>query len=881
MNLQSQAVIVWIDDYFLSDEFKSNSAKYTWNQLFGTLSSRVYRLIDIKTKFIATANDTLNFILNTNIVNSDTYYYFIVDRNLPYDIGDVECDTASEDIINLLLEYKQNNLKVNFDFTMLSSSSSDTYSIKGIDFQNKPRNKEFQLPIELKHKILINIKNNIGLIDLSNMLHNLNFYSNINFNKDNWVTLFPFVSQYKSFVELQEIEAKSFETLIILSNQTISDNFILQSIYIVLQDIIKNYDAINYVHYEDYNKLINSNALIQLQEPNHIPIVRLDKFNNESFDKLFSNLKYRFKVIIIDENDEDINNYLNKHKKVRIVKVDGLTKNNSEISKEIVFTLLSNKLNTTLNILSDSLYNKYPQLLLHPILYNMITDFTITASELDDPAEIIQEIDNYFDSINIKEDIQYNSIEDNQPISFDTEYIYSRASDVYKESYNDFIVNTIKYWLSNSWNLHHNLAINDKLKQIWQEESFKLLNEMLIKVDIQKIQNQKDKMDFINIKESINNFTQNNNAVLTSKIQWPHEKYPMPIYMLNILHNKNGKKLYIQDKDLSFIDNSMELLNSFEILNTKIEYYRNIFNLIQQTTKYFPKKIANLFLELVDNIKDKHNISISKKKDDFKMLANIILRIVINFGLLIKNVDNDKIKYIRIANNPKNEDLAGLGLLVQDIRDHIFKYHNMFQIDEELTQFHSYINNDLHVDFLKNHSNIKNSLFSDMNNNIFNMNKGITGSIAKDINDPNIEYLYRLYRINNINQISQLSNFGEYLLLNSHKLKLNKHKNGYMLLSYLADTRNMWEHGNPNLWNEEMFQEFFIYSYEAIWSMQKFILENAYNIKNLPQTRYVKLADTIVLDDEELQNFINDFSKYDEYINYFNKLYFNGEDDDS
>ena len=181
----------------------------------------------------------------------------------------------------------------------------------------------------------------------------------------------------------------------------------------------------------------------------------------------------------------------------------------------------------------------------------------------------------------------------------------------------------------------------------------------------------------------------------------------MPIYMLNKLHNDKGKKLYIQDKDLSFIDDSNELLNNFNNLNIKIKYYRDIFNLIESTYDYFPSDIAILFKEIAFNIRNQKNTFDINRKDDFKKLSNIILRIVINFGLIIEDVDNGKIQYTRIANNPKKEDLAGLGLLVQDIRDHIFKHHSIFKLKPDTMRCKSYINKEFHINFLDQHNSLQ------------------------------------------------------------------------------------------------------------------------------------------------------------------------------
>ena len=92
-----------------------------------------------------------------------------------------------------------------------------------------------------------------------------------------------------------------------------------------------------------------------------------------------------------------------------------------------------------------------------------------------------------------------------------------------------------------------------------------------------------------------------------------------------------------------------------------------------------------------------------------------------------------------------------------------------------------------------------------------------------------------------------------------------KYKDAYKLLAYLADTRNMWEHKHNELWNNELFIRFFIYSFESIWLMQKFILQEL-GKKDLPDTKYVNLNPN-----KKLSNIR--FKNLKEYKEYFLKLY--------
>ena len=163
MYSSSKAVIIWIDDHFLTPTFNEDIQKNAWHKLFGKINSNLYRLLDINIKFIRTAQEAEEFINQENRFKSNTYYYFIVDRKLPYSIDDIAADSNSEFIIKYLLHFKSKFKCI--DFSVLSSGSPDSYAIKNIDYHIKPQNKEFSLPDELRHQILFKIKENIVFIN--------------------------------------------------------------------------------------------------------------------------------------------------------------------------------------------------------------------------------------------------------------------------------------------------------------------------------------------------------------------------------------------------------------------------------------------------------------------------------------------------------------------------------------------------------------------------------------------------------------------------------------------------------------------------------------------------------------------------------------------
>lgn len=866
MIYNSKAVIVWIDDHFLTPTFKDDIDKNAWHSLFGKINSNLYRLLDININFLRTRKETEEFLSQPNLFLSNTYYYFIVDRKLPYDYGEDAIDSNSEDIIYDLLEYKkQFNC---LDFSVLSSGSADSYAIKNIDYYLKPQNREFTLPQELRHKILLNIKNNIGFIDQSKYTqsHQIKSFGIKKEQLSSTSMLYPFIDKFRSFVELQEISKNDFETLIVLVDKSISDKFIQQSLRIALHDNFKDYDGMSYYVDKNYSALKENGYYEDLLDvTDKISVIRFDEWSTESYKAMFKLFKYRISVFVINIDDDNISNYIDISNKTKVIKVDGLDSANRDTAKTILFSLI-NKLTNDFSLqLEDSIYGENPILFFHPITYRLIVDAKVHISELDDPSEIISEIYSYFKKLDLENNFVKQNIMDSKPTEFNTEYIYTRCKYLLKEDYQYFIINTIKFWLKNSWNTNYNVKVDTSLNQgIWQEYSYKILKELFNELDFSQLSCE-DEIDFIQINNAINVFNSLSESKTTQyqdisyKMVWPHEKYPILFFMQNELSKNNNQKLYFQNTNFNFVDYAPELIQDYRLLENKIDYYRDIFELIEETKEYFPSSIHGTLEKISFRIQNKQETFQINENEEFKKLANIFLRISIIFGESVIG------KSIEI----NEKDKAGLGTLAGTYRDQVLnkKNHDLFQINH-LNLICEETNSE--IDFVKEYGTVLDkkdvlykALSEESSSSIYDKNNKLKG-FQTDDNDEN-EYVKRLLRADNIDLVSQLSTITSSLLINEHNLKVMKYKDAYKLLAYLADTRNMWEHKHNELWNNELFIRFFIYSFESIWLMQKFILQEI-GEKDLPQTKYVNLNPSKELTPTR-------FKTLEEYKKYFDKLY--------
>ena len=861
MVYNSRAVIVWIDDHFLTPTFKEDTNKNTWHKLFNKIDYKLYRLLDIKVNFIRTKKEVDVFLSQSDLFKSNTYFYFIVDRKLPYNIGDDAVDSNSEDIIYDLIEYKKKYQCL--DFSILSSGAPDSYAIKNLDYYLKPQNKEFTLPDELRHKILLNIKNNIGFIDQTDtyLKNKISCFGNVKKLSTNDIMLYPFLDKFRSYIELEEIVKNDFTTLIVLTNKSTSDKFIQQSLLIALYDNLKDYDGLNYYRDETYSTLKERGFYDDISDiSNKIPVIRLDSWSIGDYKSLYRLLKHNLCALIVDQNDDNISNYIDFSKRTRVIKVDGLDLANKETAETILFSLV-NKLTNEFSLnLDNSIYGEYPILFFHPIIYRMLTDHLIEIEELNDPSETIAEINTYFKRLDFGNNNVQQKVSNSAPIVFDKEYIYKRCQCLLGDKYNIFLQDTIKYWLKESWNTNYNVSIvNFDTVEAWQKYAFEILKELLAELDLSQLEDI-DKKEFMQINNTIALFEDTciKEKKASYKMMWPHEKYPISIYIQNMLSSNNNKKLYFQNSDYNFIDYSPELIQDFNLLENKINYYRDIFDLVSRTSEYFPLCIQESIQKISNRIQNTEDTFQKNENEEYKQLTNVLLRIAIVFGEAVTG------KKINIAENDK----AGLGKLAGLYRDQVIvkKNFDLFQV-----KFTNIICDDSNVEikFVEQYGTIlnnKDTLYKALSGNdsgIFEKNGKLKG-FSTDENDEN-EYTNRLLRADNIDLISQLSTIGSSLIINEQNIKILKYKDCYKLLAYLADTRNMWEHKHNELWNNELFVRFFIYSYESIWLMQKFILEEL-GAKNLPNTKYVQLNK-----DHEFSSIR--FKSIKEYNEYYNKLY--------
>ena len=898
--------IIWIDDQFSNEKFqkKIEAKKIEWNSIFEKKDSKIYRLFDINFKWLLNGKQVSEFIKDEEKFLDNVFYFFIIDRYLPLEDG---CSNVAEQTsIDIIEDLKKLKEKYNsLEYVMLSSAAPESYKITDIDYYRKYSNEEFSLPNELADKILFLIKNKINLINFTDIEYKLNSSE----QKGSANNVFPYIDMYKDFIDLQELNSSKENMYYIITPKSTSDEFIIQNLFVIFFDYVKFYQyKINYFNLDQDNK--NNSELLKYIENHQLVVIR-DKWDKNKFhdkqellNKLWLNTKL---VYIFDEGDESLSYYLEQNKRAKIIKINNL-KNNNLLAEKIMFLFLDyfirNEIKDDLTDNKDktdkiqklltNMYYKNQKLLLHPILYRAIVNQEIHREELDDPIEIFDTLSNYIDEFSqIK-----NKLFDVQPNTSDqNNNIYEFVNKIYDDKYESLLIDTIKFWLTNSWNVPYNIKLEEKDEKKWQEISFNILKELLEEYkNNQNISEVDDKkiIDKVNTSVDIfNNIKTENTLVLTSKIQWPHNEFPMPLYMIDTIDNEKQIQLYLQHKCMFFINSTEELRNNYKVIEEKMNYYNHIYNLIKATKEFFPLKVNKFLNELNEKIKNGEKIMIKDNKDNFKALAETFIRISDAFfehklpdrygklGTLLgeeirKNIieknlftlQNNSFKY---DNNDEINNLFEKRKIIKSfchdltnsekkitdytIEAFINKYSK--KENDEILEFvrdlkkeknekrkgkYTNFKKKLYNDYLKELKNIENPIIKDllklgntdnMLTLLINTENISTNSIKFDDTLSELDKNYSVEYANFIFNYSIKANISNYLFDNSLVYKILKHYGAYPLLALLTDFRNSSEHKDEAEWvlDQEIFKESFIYGYEYIWKMYENIIKNNWKEK--------------------------------------------------
>jgi len=636
-----KGVLVWIDDNFLEHEFlKENSEIDKWQAIFGSFSKKIYRLLDLELKIMTNKYDFEQYLQSIHN-NLDTYYYFIVDLSLPETID------SEPEVINGL-EIGASLKDKNHDFCFLSSSSSagsemQEMGLSSYDYYVKFDNNDL-LPESLRHKILFSFRNNISWIELMDLRGFLDQNSNIltanridNLSKQDVelaISSFPYFNKFRDFLDRTEYEANIFsKPFFIRSHPDNSYEFESQCLLIMLADRIFHNPGKVII---EYDKFTNANFRVKMENSseNIFWAIKLDKhIKIDEFEDFYKKVKRKQVVFLVDENEsaekflERVSYEHTTLKDLPYIKENDYELRDNVIQKSIQFFLnhfyeLDNKI--------SSLYLTHPKLLIHPKNMMFLENPKLMTSDLTDTPEIFISLFSGFKEFfeNSKNIDRKQAIAEDRPIH--TACMFRASDNILKEKRNEMVnqrslVFALDEWLKSSWKGPYNIDLEESH---WKKFSFDVL--LMLIDEFNDIKDDLKDPELLPYIESISLISEllSSQAIVKmlagdqknikksdwedlAYLRWPHLKYPMPMYLNEILE-KSDKHLWIQHKNFNFVGYSKKLILENRKLNNMLEYYDKTITLMKETHHFFPQSMQSMFLFILNGV---------EKKKEFKQAA--------------------------------------------------------------------------------------------------------------------------------------------------------------------------------------------------------------------------------------------------------------------
>lgn len=537
----SKGVLVWVDDNFIESEYLDNSEDIDkWKSIFGNISKKIYRLLDLELKLITTKSAFDEYIKENVNKDLNTYYYFILDLSVPCEVGD------DDEVVNGL-DMGTTLKDKNIEFCYLSSNSSAGNEMKDnglgdIDYYIKYENKDnIMLPETLSHKILSYFKNNINWINLNMLVNSIDLSSNIFNSKTNELPLelaiFPFFDKYKDFIEITELESYDFnKSLFIKSHVDNSDDFEKQCILIMFTNkIFTSHDTIlRYGHFNNQSYVDN----IYNDNKDNYWFVKLDtNLSIEDFKRFYSNVKNK-KVFYIIESNEDAERFLDivdsQHTHIKVLPFINKSDNTlrSKFIKKVLNLLLNIQHITDNGLHFNQLYLDYPELLVHPLNINFLENPNFIVEEMSDSPEIIEAFHSSLNTMNKK---LQNVIYDGLPLETNNLILVANDSLEHKNKilYLKVLIDTVSKWLKESWLYPYGIEIENYITDTlvierWKSLSFEILLSLGTKLialedvieDLKERQNLIDNINDISVYLATENIDITQKESLEEKIEF-------------------------------------------------------------------------------------------------------------------------------------------------------------------------------------------------------------------------------------------------------------------------------------------------------------------------------------------------------------------------
>lgn len=612
--------LLWIDDNFGNADFlekrQAQDIDY-WREIFGSIDSRLYRLLRLNLELVATHRDALEVLEEyEDEGKSSCFLTAIVDLRIP---RSVESFTHPELKYGINLAKKLQSDNINFCF--LSSSSSSVSEVlaqerlETIPYYQKQNDESGSLiPESLAQSILNEFRNKINWIDLKPLADLLDeqtsifgqFQSTDNDEFANRVDAkefslryFPFFGAFRDFVERWEYRhgTSSWQSLVMRAPVSHSNAFLTQCALMMLHPSLRRRQNQVQLHYFDLDKKAPSLEQLErdpvVRNMRNICIFRIHASDRCSLlprdlAKLMQARRSGLSIFILPA-DDTADEYLDVVPNLKNVQFDdfpNIRRNDSVArsdlihrSSEFVFQQCTIYMGETQEGEKtrrhlSSVYSRNPELLVHPVNWSFLMEAEEVNDEISDPYEILDvfsEVASMLDELSVEDK---ERVIHGRPLA--TDKLLKVADVAHKKcegSHEKWICDALNKWLSQSWHVPYGLTEvygdgeDEELKQEWENHSLRVLIDLASKWDVSSdvFDNptpvQQDLLAAKNFlaHPAVGSILEGDLAGEAwdglETLRWPHTRYPMPIALSRRL-KEEGRFLWVQS---DFLDQTMAL----------------------------------------------------------------------------------------------------------------------------------------------------------------------------------------------------------------------------------------------------------------------------------------------------------------------------------
>ncbi len=631
----SRGVLLWIDDRFADLE---KQPEELWEEVFGDVSPRPYRLMDLNLQIAVSFDDALRAVEQLGSAETaGTYVVCVVDLKIPRRRGE---DDQTRYGVNIAKEIRRHNLPMFF----LSSNADATdiltkHNLETVPYYVKqPQQGPWRLPDDLARMVLSEFRNHVSWITLEDIVGSIHENSKVAATYREHPEAFknfPFFGPFRDFVWRWESRLQIEFPQIFAVKATVDhcDEFIQQALLVILNQHLTQI-AEPTIHYGSgvVRNYLDFLAMDHIREDgNSISVVRAhpEEVSELHLPQLIEQAGRRAGMtIFVLPNDESCDRYADLLHERRVPIIDELPQlrlgdanARSELinkSCALIFQRWSRDADIGGDLSLSMGYLAHPELLINPINWTFLHEAETVARALSDPYEICKELLDAIDNLTAKQRKSIRSAV-RQRLPVDYEFLLRvgeatmRGADV-RSRRPDWIERALDEWLNTSWHFPYGLSkqfssyelietegrpLDDSAEDreawrcrhwaAWEDSCYRTLVGMLKEYgkELPEIRTNSAEQGrraalarTYRFVDSLggNGFMKEQADVdweALESLRWPHHRYPMPA-AINHRLKRCGRYLWIQPEGLDLASALPTGRTRYRMLGSIVEQYASV-----------------------------------------------------------------------------------------------------------------------------------------------------------------------------------------------------------------------------------------------------------------------------------------------------------------